>query len=221
MSVASRSLLPTCAGEQLQTQSLHALPDAVATCEFMISSLAFDETQERLRLPLVFGTQQCIADHAATWHVLVSKQAFWFGWPARTLSTEVVRSVIPLTSTSAECLYDGLFDVRASQPFAAVEVAAERFSKLLICHHDCDGASSNHRSSEPARTSARARSQRGGKSVPRWPQVLQVQLRRPHGQCSFQESSAPFTGHSDSSEKCNVHDSGACTCATTNCSRRS
>ena len=113
-----------------------------------VSSLVFDETSEKLALPLhpKLRPEQV----ASSWHVLVSSSLYSFGWmdasgrPA-SYFMEALRPVVPLLGTSAEVIYDGLFCIPTIETYEKFEARLGELSAWDIRHFDRDGASSNEK----------------------------------------------------------------------------
>lgn len=111
-------------------------------------NLAWDETSEKLRLPVHHGLlpEQC----RSSWHVLISITEYVVGFCSadgqeRSRFLQVLRSPVPLLSTGAECLLDGLFCMPSLQPFRAFERAGQQSAKFTFYALDRDGATSNER----------------------------------------------------------------------------
>ena len=118
---------------------------------FFVSSLALDETIEKLALHVLAPTtseQQAIT---SSWHVLVSTQSLLVGRrcseaadsPAETYMMDLVRPTVPLMATTAACLHKGLFGVKCIAGIAAAEDCLLQGSDVGVCHFDRDGATNN------------------------------------------------------------------------------
>jgi hypothetical protein len=128
-----------------------AMPDL----EHFVSSLAFDETMERLALD-VAGMKNTVK---GSWKVLVSLQSFYFGskcGPSSGSVLHVVRPVVPLLTSAADVVHRALFDFPMVRDFTACEVAgAERATTAAVFHFDRDGAHAiNATPTPPAATAA-------------------------------------------------------------------
>ena len=109
---------------------------------FFISSLSFDETMEKVSLD-VHGMKDPVK---GTWKVLVSEQKWYIGLTscANGWVSQVVRPVIPLVTSTASVLHQGLWGHPAVADFARVESRMQdRASLAAILHTDRDGAASN------------------------------------------------------------------------------
>ena len=124
---------------------------------FCISSLAFDETAEKLSLDMVKVSDPTVAANIArsTWHVLVSRHSLSLGFQnnRRIVIAEVplIRPTIPLVSTSAGAVYDGLFSATMIHPHKLVEEAAFKHVPRVVWHTDRDGAFANDKCLEARR----------------------------------------------------------------------
>lgn len=108
---------------------------------FGVSSTAFDETTERLRL-FITGNRRL------TWHILVVDQHFVFEAVDATGRTSsfwlhCIRPPTPLVHTTAEALYAGMFTLPTARPYAECELHASRPLDIFARHFDRDGASAN------------------------------------------------------------------------------
>ena len=128
--------------------------DAVASRSWFVSSLAYDETMERLALPIssTYLPSNVRSATRSAWHVLVSRQSFCFGVPdedslddVRLAVWDVVRPVAPLVSAKAPAVFHGLFSTRFAKPFAQFETNCMRHMRLSAVHHTQDGAFANER----------------------------------------------------------------------------
>ena len=116
--------------------------------DFVISSLAWDETQETLRMPLYLhgpggDTFKFALRPSASWHVLVSRQCVKIGVHGLTFSLDLMRPVVPLTGVCAVALNNGLFGVPCVAKIKQFELSLFQAATLAAAHHDTDGASSN------------------------------------------------------------------------------
>ena len=110
------------------------------------SSMSFDESQERLALPLHPGLP--MAATRSTWHCLVSSQKLcWsFGndddiddWA----HMDCLRAPVPVLTTSAESLMSGLYSSRQIKHLAECEKHCLSKAVIGFRHFDRDGATSN------------------------------------------------------------------------------
>ena len=127
-----------------------ALADGmVSAYSLFILSLSFDETRECLTLPihptLALSVQQ------SAWHVLVSVATMILSLPPESIDDligksflfQLVRPTVPLLSTNASSLSDGLFSVPAVREFSQCEENGIALSNIPIIHFDTDGAFAN------------------------------------------------------------------------------
>ncbi|CAK0808181.1 unnamed protein product [Prorocentrum cordatum] len=110
----------------------------------VIRSLAWDETTERLALPLC--PEACPdVSVKSSWHVLVSCDTMSVIYPNFSAGFAFNRPVIPLASTSASAISAGLFDAPPVRKFTetarSMSDASPPFGNIL--HFDRDGASAN------------------------------------------------------------------------------
>lgn len=119
---------------------------------WFVNSIAHDETQERLVLPIVTVPGDVRNTARSTWHVLVAHQSIAFGIPnsrnddrVSRGSFDVLRPVMPLLSTSAECIYHGLFETATCKRLAEMEASCCGQFGAGVVHHSQDGATSNDR----------------------------------------------------------------------------
>jgi hypothetical protein len=113
-----------------------------------VFSLAFDETSEKLLLPLHPGLLP--SQQRSSWHVLVSHSEYSFGvvTPDGDIITkfmQVLRPPIPLMGTGAECIYGGLFKNEAIRQFVEFEETIAQHCTFAFAHFDRDGATPNDR----------------------------------------------------------------------------
>lgn len=106
-----------------------------------VTSLAFDETTEKLRLKFP-------APVSSSWHILVSLQHSLFSvisaaGTVESMFVEHLRPPIPLASTTAEAIWSGLFDQKPAKPFGSLTSSAIGAAEYAAFHIDRDGASSN------------------------------------------------------------------------------
>ena len=111
-------------------------------------SLMFDETTERLALPV--NDTVLPQQRSSAWHVLVSRQQFrwsvpWLGSQRQLLSWDCLRPAVPIVSTDAESIFDGLFCVPVAQPLAKCLDVCVGAADVSFMHMDRDGATSNDR----------------------------------------------------------------------------
>ena len=115
-----------------------------------IQTLAFDETQEKLHLPIHPNLAPQL--QRSSWHVLVSRSTAVLAFPGaadsddehgpllgRSFRMQLLRPTVPLISTSAECLFEGLFRVDGVAAFTNFEQCGYEASNISICHWDTDG----------------------------------------------------------------------------------
>ncbi len=116
---------------------------------FYVSTLAFDETTEKLALPMVTLPNQSVMHNIArsAWHVLVSRQeitlAHQVGEGIVVRHKRICRPTVPLVSTGAGACYDGLFKVRPVARIAAADATLAAEAEVSVFHTDRDGAFSN------------------------------------------------------------------------------
>lgn len=147
----------------LQTQALSHFSSAWATVAnatrttattpptlFSMSVWRFDETSERLSLPI--GSQLKPHQHMSSWHVLACRRAGAVGILDEACGEwlkymELLIPNIPLTSTSASCVYDGLFKhAMVSENVTAFEnmmLQRRALNHWVFYTVECDSASSN------------------------------------------------------------------------------
>lgn len=107
-----------------------------------VNSIAFDESTQRLRLRMPVHV-------AGAWHVLVSLQHLVLskyrrdGDSEQTCMIEFLRPPIPLLSTSAESICDGLFTQKSVLKYQALLDTAFEKSDMAAYHIDRDGCSAN------------------------------------------------------------------------------
>lgn len=110
--------------------------------------LAWDETSEKFKLPLHAGLNP--EQVRSAWHVLVSCAEYLVGiadegGQHHSRFFQVLRPPVPLLTTSAGCLMQGLFCMLAQQCFQNFQEAAVAYAKFVFISLDRDGASSNDR----------------------------------------------------------------------------
>ncbi len=113
--------------------------------DFATTSLAWDETQEKLCFPLRIDANLTLPQHQSSWNVLVSRQEFYIGRGKQVEMMAPPRPVIPMVSTSAAALWHGLFEARCVRSVSRLsELLMGLPPPTLLGHHiDSDGASSN------------------------------------------------------------------------------
>ena len=118
----------------------------VCVPSFLVSAIAFDETQQKVKLPSEkFGEKL----PPMKWSMLVTMQDMLVGAAQSDGSCgcnyiECLRPVIPLTGTTAEAVYDGLWGVPGVSVYKTLEDRAESAEGcVLVKHFDRDGAGSN------------------------------------------------------------------------------
>lgn len=112
------------------------------------TSLAFDETTEKLHLPLHPLLSPAVQQ--SSWHVCVSLQQLVWGvqtpdgrrWKG---SWEAIRPSVPLLATDGELIYDSLFGVPVGKTMAGIQAASVEAASVSIEHADRDGAGSKDR----------------------------------------------------------------------------
>ena len=117
-------------------------------CGIMISALKFDETQEQLAVKL---NDSMSNDQAASkWHVLVGRRRITLGFvdpeakrKSAFVSCDWVAPVVPLRSTSASNLFEGLLRSPAAQTFVKAEQYCAKVATVPIFVFECDGAAGN------------------------------------------------------------------------------
>ena len=136
---------------KLQDLRLACISDNISEIDFCVDSIAWDETEETLKLRLCTHAADEDAkfcqNTAGKWHVLVAKESLFVGHGDHhhQASLPIIRSVVPLISTSAEAIFHGLFETCQAIQIEQFRMAMMSASKLSAVHHDCDGASSNVR----------------------------------------------------------------------------
>lgn len=101
---------------------------------------AWDETEERLFIKLFKGTgkrrELTMEQQNLKWHILVSRRAFQFGWLA---DGEIVKQefaavapIVPLSSTSASVVYEGLYAVPCARLFKSLNDSLAEYAGLFF-----------------------------------------------------------------------------------------
>ena len=123
-------------------------PEQVIPLAFGIWSMSWDETKETLLLPL--HPELKPAQQRSAWHVLVASHELVLGWgswestdPFTVGSLQTTTIPVPLMTTSAACIYDGLFDVAVAKRSVEHAETILRIAKLALFIFNRDGASSN------------------------------------------------------------------------------
>ena len=109
--------------------------------EVFVSSVAFDESTERLLV-----RQSGVSSRAAqrsSWHVLVPRKDAQGRKCQRWVN--LARAPVPLTGTSAECLMAGSYEVAAAEASWEFQRACLASANFGILHNDRDGAAANMR----------------------------------------------------------------------------
>jgi hypothetical protein len=133
-----------------QLASFQASPDRPTLSHF-VASLSFDETTQQLLLPLAPGLlpQQT----RSKWHVLVSQATWTLGLEGgESQGSDIVerhvgflRPPVPLLSTNAEAIYNGLYDMPAVVRYGELELLFLKEAKCAFVHFDRDAATANDR----------------------------------------------------------------------------
>ena len=120
---------------------------------YSISTMAFDETQEKFCLPLHPGLMPnqansswhvCVSDQQVIFDVAVADEAKLQGGSAE-IALDCMRPPMPLLSTNAESLWDGLWEQPAIRVYTDLVNTAATCSALQAEHYDTDAATSNER----------------------------------------------------------------------------
>jgi len=114
--------------------------------DVFVSSVAFDESTERLLLPV--HARLGAAAQRSSWHVLVSQQhnSWVVRGPDRVKHSRwmnLARPPIPIVGTSSECLFSGLFQTGCIGAYWAFQQHCLSQASFPILHYDRDGASAN------------------------------------------------------------------------------
>ena len=132
---------------QDQSYMLDSLADRLHSCKLVSfsSSLAFDETSHTLLTPAVAGLPQ--SSHRTAWHVLQTIQHVrWteeVDGEYKDFSLKLRRSPIPLMSTSAESITDGLFHQPVHDHIDDVVRVGRERADVATHHFDRDGVGTN------------------------------------------------------------------------------
>ncbi|CAK0907198.1 unnamed protein product, partial [Prorocentrum cordatum] len=115
---------------------------------FCISRLAFDETGERITVPVKQG--DTTSDECATWHVLVARLTIYIGWHSDEHGTTVVKHTVVLpnlvvASPSAPHIHAVLFRHKVLTPIFAALRLIQDLSDRALSIVETDAAMANDR----------------------------------------------------------------------------
>ncbi|CAE7188657.1 unnamed protein product [Symbiodinium sp. CCMP2456] len=115
-------------------------PDVAAAC------LMWDETGQTLALDAIDRTSRC--QQRSTWNVLVGRLHFTIGYlkgPGVKLYREVVFPPLPLSTNSAESIFNGLFQHPLSKPLIELTQEILAASRRSITAFETDGHLANEK----------------------------------------------------------------------------
>jgi hypothetical protein len=150
----------------LQDHLLRSLDGDDKEIDFATSSLAWDGTEQKLRMP-DFGPKLLFMKSArGTFKVMVSAENLGIGYASgHNVVVRLIRPCIPMFSATTATTYNGLFRMRCLKEIELTKARLMTKAKIMDFHFDTDGDGTNYGIIDAHRGALRDLQRHGAKAV--------------------------------------------------------